>query len=420
MNLKERLALIKSEKTKKNTSASRERNMPENWHNILPYVWTREIQGPIFIVPSFFYLSIPRSLHSSEIEESIDSQAPAFRIAADKIVFFDLETTGLSGGAGTIAFLSTTARFEGRNLILNQVFLEDYPGERDFLSVVISQLSAGDCIASYNGAAFDIPLLQSRCILNGIIMPARLHIDVLQDCRRFWGKILDSCSLSSMERFILKITREFDIPGAAIPKVWLDYVKSDSLNENQKALMEMVWQHNIMDVVSLAKLFFHTESAYRDPYRAVIEDAVDPLGLVHRLCKLGRLEDAKSLLYMIYKNHEDNDLSTEIMRRVHQYLAKLARKDKDWELFSEIVLSMDEEFLYGCVAKAKLFEHRFKDDDTALIWARKAHDLACNFGYSGAIERKDKDMAAQLSVIASIDHRIARLERKIAKRKGIS
>ena len=123
---------------------------------------------------------------------------------------------------------------------------------------------------------------------------------------------------------------------------------------------------------------------------------------------------------MIYRNHEDNDLSTEIMRRVHQYLAKLARKDKDWELFSEIVLSMDEEFLYGCVAKAKLFEHRFKDDDTALIWARKAHDLACNFGYSGAIERKDKDMAAQLSVIASIDHRIARLERKIAKRKGIS
>ncbi len=316
MNLKERLALIKSEKIKKDTSASRERNMPENWHNILPYVWTREIQGPIFVVPPFFYPSISRPLHSSEIEESIDSQAPAFRIPADKIVFFDLETTGLSGGAGTLAFLSTTARFEGRNLVLSQVFLEDYPGERDFLSVVISQLSAGDCIASYNGAAFDIPLLQSRCILNGIIMPARLHIDVLHDCRRFWGKIFDSCSLASMERFVLKITREFDIPGAEIPKVWLDYVKSDSLNENQKALMGMVWQHNIMDVVSLAKLFFRTESAYRDPYKAVIEDAVDPLGLVHRLCKLGRLEDAKSLLYMIYRNHEENDLSTEIMRRV--------------------------------------------------------------------------------------------------------
>jgi len=420
VNLKERLALIKSEKIKKNTLASKERNMPENWHNILPYVWTREIQGPIFIVPPFFYPCIIRPVHLSETERNIDSEAPAFQIPADKIVFFDLETTGLSGGTGTLAFLSTTASFEGRNLVLSQVFLEDYPGERDFLSVVTSQLSAGDCIASYNGATFDIPLLRSRCILNGIVMPARLHIDVLHDCRRFWGKILDSCSLASMERFVLNKTREFDIPGAAIPKVWLDYVKSDSLSENQKELMELVWQHNIMDVVSLARLFFHTESAYRDPYRAVIEDAVDPLGLVHRFCKLGRLEDAKSLLYMIYRNHEENGLSTEIMRRVHQYLAKLARKDKDWDLFSEVVLSMDDEYLYGCVAKAKLFEHRFKDEETALIWARKAHNLACNSNYSSTIERKDKGIGAQLSVIGSLDQRIARLERKIAKRKGVS
>ena len=58
MNLKERLALIKSEKTKKNTSASRERNMPENWHNILPYVWTREIHDLSLLF--LLFLSYPK------------------------------------------------------------------------------------------------------------------------------------------------------------------------------------------------------------------------------------------------------------------------------------------------------------------------------------------------------------------------
>ena len=428
MNLKERLALIKSnEKNNKGNSAPRPRKMPDNWRNILPYVWIREIQGPIFIVPPFFYSGIIRSARpsdrfserTSETEGDIDFQGSAFRIPADRVIFFDLETTGLSGDAGTYAFLSTTARFEGRNLVLNQVFLEDYPGERDFLSMVISQLSAGDWIASYNGATFDIPLLRSRCILNGIVMPTRMHVDVLHDCRRFWGKILDSCSLASMEKFVLKSTREFDIPGSEIPRVWLDYVKSDFLSENQKALMELVWQHNILDVVSLARLFLHIESLYSDPYRAVIEDSVDPLSLANRICKLGRLEEAKSLLLMIYRNNKEHDLSREIIREVQRYLAKLARKDKDLDLFSELVLSMDSEFLYGCVAKAKLFEHTFKDEKTALVWAQKAHDLACNSVNSGTIKRKDKEIAAQLSVIASLDHRIARLERKIANRKSI-
>ncbi|OQC75129.1 MAG: hypothetical protein BWX44_00203 [Spirochaetes bacterium ADurb.Bin001] len=246
-----------------------------------------------------------------------------------------------------------------------------------------------------------------------------MHVDVLHDCRRFWGKILDSCSLASMEKFVLKSTREFDILGSEIPRVWLDYVKSDFLSENQKALMELVWQHNILDVVSLARLFLHIESLYSDPYRAVIEDSVDPLSLANRICKLGRLEEAKSLLLMIYRNNKEHDLSREIIREVQRYLAKLARKDKDLDLFSELVLSMDSEFLYGCVAKAKLFEHTFKDEKTALVWAQKAHDLACNSVNSGTIKRKDKEMAAQLSVIASLDHRIARLERKIANRKSI-
>lgn len=72
--------------------------MPDNWRNILPYVWIREIQGPIFIVPPFFYSGIIRSARpserfseqTSETEGDIDSQGSAFRIPADRVIFSTL------------------------------------------------------------------------------------------------------------------------------------------------------------------------------------------------------------------------------------------------------------------------------------------------------------------------------------------
>ncbi len=337
---------------------------------------------------------------------------------AGRIVFFDLETTGLSGGTGTIAFLSTVGHFEGADLVLRQTFLGDYPGERDFLASVISHLSEADWIVTYNGAAFDMPLLQTRCVLNRIVMPPVRHIDVLHDCRCFWGRNVVSCSLASMEALVLKKERDEDIPAALVPKVWLDYVKTEVPREDQRALLSLVWQHNVQDVVSLARLFVLIESAYRAPDSAVVQYAIDPAGLARRLLKTGRVEEAKRILLMVRDRAALFELTESSRMRALRYLASIAWKERNRDLYVNTILAMDGRSLFGCVAKAKLYEHFLKDEEEALRWAKRARDIALAEGMEE--ESEQAGLRSSALTIEAIDHRIARLARKIVKMNSLS
>jgi hypothetical protein len=413
VNLRDRLALIKSGKEKSSSPPQRRRDMPGGWTEIAPSVWAREVDRPFIGAPVFFSPHLMRTTPLRE-DRSGDCGGTESRsvdlspVPAERIVFFDLETTGLSGGSGTIAFLSTVAHFEGADLVLRQTFLSDYPGERDFLISVISQLADADWIASYNGAAFDVPLLQMRCVLNRIAMPLVRHIDVLHDCRRFWGGTAVSCSLASMEALILKKERDGDIPGALVPRVWLDYVKADVLREDQSALLSLVWQHNIQDVVSLAELFVLIESAYRAPDSAVVRYSIDPAGLARRLSKMGRRGEAKRILLMVRDRAQMFELTDGARMRALRHLASIAWKERDRKLYVETVLAMDDESLFGCVAKAKLYEHFLRDEGAALAWAQKARDIAS----------AEADTKASALSPEAIDHRIARLEHKIARKNS--
>ena len=416
MNLKERLALIKNEKTKLKPSAPRKRFIPEGWQEIAPLVWAREVSRPFRQVPEMLSPSI-MTLPVPAYDEAMHVEPDS--VPAGHITFFDLETTGLSGGAGTIAFLCTTATFEGSSLCLEQIYLEDYPGEPDFLKKVIENLSAAKWIASYNGAAFDIPLLQVRCVLNRMAMPLLRHIDLLHDCRRFWGRSVESCALQSMEAFLLGKEREYDIPGAFVPKVWLDLVKSELPSEEQKALMALVWKHNLEDVVSLAELFLLAEMAYRDPVSGVVRYAIDPAAIASRLLKIGRTEEARQLLLMVRDQNSALDCQGEKRMRALRVLASLARREKNCQLFAEAVLAMDNSAC-GCIAKAKLFEHVYKDPQAALEWAKSAREIqASQKELSKELREGQEPRQLPYLTIESLQHRIARLERKVAKQKGL-
>jgi uncharacterized protein YprB with RNaseH-like and TPR domain len=426
VNLKDRLALIKSAKDNKDKNAfspPRRRDMPQGWIETAPSVWTREVDRPCIGAPKVFFPHLMRPAPMPEdgregrggaVAQSVDLPP----IPAGRIVFFDLETTGLSGGAGTIAFLSTVGHFEGADLVLRQTFLGDYPGERDFLASVISHLDEADWIVTYNGAAFDIPLLQTRCVLNRIAMPPVRHIDVLHDCRRFWGRKVASCSLASMEALVLKKERDEDIPAALVPKVWLDYVKTEVPRDDQGELLSLVWQHNVQDVVSLARLFVLIESANRAPDSAVVQYAIDPAGLARRLMKAGRLEEAKRILLMVRDRAELFELTESSKMRALRHLASIAWKERNRNLYVNTILAMDGRSLFGCVAKAKLYEHFLKDEEEALRWAKRARDIALAEGMEE--DGAQSDMRGSALTIEAIDHRIARLARKIAKMNSLS
>src|SRR5215471_758080 len=108
--------------------------------------------------------------------------------------FFDLETTGLSGGAGTYAFLVGCGWFDAEDgFVTRQCLLVQYRDERELLESLADELSRAGTLVSFNGKSFDAPLLETRYLFHRIEWPgAELpHVDVLHPARRFWGSARD-------------------------------------------------------------------------------------------------------------------------------------------------------------------------------------------------------------------------------------
>jgi len=168
--------------------------------------------------------------------------------AKEDFLFFDLETTGLSGGAGTVAFLAAFGRVISGKLQVTQYFLLDYPGENDFLDLVLKELkTANSVIVTYNGKSFDSQIIKTRCLMNRIKPPQYLHVDLLHPARRLWKSIIMDCSQSSVEEKILGIERIDDIPGSLAPEIWFEFLKTGKTER-----LIGICDHNILDITGLA------------------------------------------------------------------------------------------------------------------------------------------------------------------------
>ncbi len=166
-------------------------------------------------------------------------------------VFFDLETTGLSGGAGTVAFLAALGRYrEGGDFEATQYFMDDFPAEPALLERLGADLGAAEAVFTYNGASFDLPLYATRRAMNGLAPAApSAHADAVHAARLLYRGRLPDCSLRSLEAEVLGLVREGDIPGAEVPEAWFDY-----LRRGRSERLGLVFSHNALDVASLAGL----------------------------------------------------------------------------------------------------------------------------------------------------------------------
>jgi uncharacterized protein YprB with RNaseH-like and TPR domain len=191
-----------------------------------------------------------------------------------KAAFIDTETTGLSGGAGTAAFLVALGFIDGDAFIVRQYFMRDFHEERALIRAVESDLERFDTIVSFNGKQFDVPLLESRFRLQRrVFRQIERHLDMLHPGRRLWKARLESCSLQSLERGVLGFHREDDIPGAFIPERYFEY-----LRKRDGRLMAPVMEHNLQDIVSLAVLTGEALAMVSEP-GALPDDAFDILSL---------------------------------------------------------------------------------------------------------------------------------------------
>ena len=170
--------------------------------------------------------------------------------AVEDLCFYDTETTGLSGGAGTLVFLLGTAWCEGGDLVAEQLFLSDFPGEEEFLQAASRRFSRHLSFVSYNGKAFDSRILATRFLLNRMSFEPGPQVDLLHHARRLWRSIAGDCSLVSIERSILGVTRGVDLPGEQVPQAWFDFLKT-----GDPGLLPIVFTHNMTDVTSLTRMY---------------------------------------------------------------------------------------------------------------------------------------------------------------------
>jgi len=259
---------------------------------------------------------IPADLFAPLGEEFLEPSSPL------KWAFLDTETTGLAGGSGTMAFLIGVGWISERGFELKQYFLRNHADEPSALGALAQQLEEFELLVTYNGKAYDQPLLETRYRLARQKPPfARLrHLDLLFSARRLWRLALESCRLQDLESRILGVQRTDDPGGALIPRLYFDYLRSADAQP-----LGPVIAHNATDILSLACLTAIVPGAFREPF--AVTRGAEMVGLARWLRAEGRAEEALELMRRAMKRPMPDALVYETLWHIADLERKLGRGD---------------------------------------------------------------------------------------------
>lgn len=282
-------------------------------------------------------------------------------IAPGELLFLDTETTGLQGGAGTVAFLVGLGQFEQDRFQVRQYLMRDYDEEPYLLGAVLQALSQAGMVITFNGASFDIPLLESRLVMNRLRMsqPVPAHVDLLHVARRVFKLRLGRCNLSRLEAEVFGAPRGDDLPGSEVPARYFRYLQTREL-----ALLDDILQHNAQDILSLARLLFALQTLHERPLTARDQRDLFSLGKVYE--KRGEHARAQAC----YRACDGENLREMVQLR----LASLQRRRGDPK---EAADTYERLRLTGgggarvYIELSKIYEHRFKAPDRALAIANQ-------------------------------------------------
>ncbi|MCB2210018.1 ribonuclease H-like domain-containing protein [bacterium] len=314
-------------------------------------------------------------------------------------VFLDTETSGLSGGTGTYAFEVGLGRFTEDGFHLAQFFMR-HPGEEPALLAGLTSFMDGmKAVVTYNGKAFDIPLLVTRYTLMGMSNPFEGvdHFDLLPLARRLWKIRLESRTLGNVENQILGVARgEEEVPGYLIPEMYFEFLRTKDARP-----MAGIFYHNAIDILSLAGLFSHMAFLLHDPYSDKIRHGEDVVALARFFEAMDDIPQAQAL----YERALSAELPEELYwDTVQRYSFLLKRKD-DWRAALALwEQAAENEALYAFEEIAKYYEHRIKDLEEARRWT---------VGAIGVLNERHFPAYEYHKWQESLAHRLDRLDRRI-------
>jgi len=278
-----------------------------------------------------------------------------------RILYLDTETTGL-GGSGTVAFLVGMGYLTDEGFEVHQFLMRDYPEEPYLLKHVAAGLGRFDVLCTFNGSTFDVPLLESRFLMNRmdrscLEMP---HLDLLHMCRRLWKLRLGRCNLGRLEEVILGKPREDDLPGSEVPERYFTYLKTGRMS-----LLDDILKHNAQDIASLCVLLNHMADLYLHPEKIRFSEDVYSMG--RALEKVKQTERARKCYRLAGRGRMGEAASSA--------LAVSYRRSGQREEAAEIWRGMIREGKGGAapyVELAKYEEHIRRDIPAALKWTEEA------------------------------------------------
>ena len=308
-----------------------------------------------------------------------------------KTVFLDTETTGLSGGAGTFIFLIGLGYFTENQFCVRQYFMRDYNEEQALLSALNELLLKFESVITYNGKSFDLPLMETRFIMSGMEMNLKnpAHLDLLYPVRRLWKRRLENCSLSTVEREILGVYRENDVPGYLVPEIYFRYLRTGDARD-----IKGVFEHNLQDILSLVVLTAKINDFFREP----LNNNFYPLDIF----SLGKIYDKrkeyiKSSFY--YNEALKSNLPGEEFLEALKLISFTYKRLEKWEEAEKVwkeTINKSREFIYYPYEElAKYYEHHLKD-------YKKAEEIV----------EEALSMAGNVFLIEKLEYRLNRIKHK--------
>lgn len=374
---------------------------PQDISELLPGHETHTIYGSVFSSRHTYKLNYMHGKQTilptnnlSKIASWAHAEFPE-ETKLENLVFLDTETTGLSGGTGTMAFMVGVARFMGGELVMEQFFLRN-PAEETAMTAALSEFCHDiQGVVTYNGKSFDIPILNTRYILQCMQSPfVNLpHYDLLHLSRKVWRTRLEQCRLSDVEHHILGVKRDGnEIPGYLVPEFYTQYLR----DKNAKPLVGAFY-HNEVDVVSLAALFAYFADLLSDPVGWDSKEVQDITSVGRLIESMGDTRLAQAVYNRGYENDSPGDQRLVLLLRkamLHKRIGEYGESLPLWEEACELG-SAD-----ALLELAKYHEHISKQKDKALEISLRGLNFAVQ-----------NDTANRSALILAWEHRISRLRR---------
>ncbi len=334
---------------------------------------------------------------------------------ASNVVVFDIETTGLSGGAGTLPLVAGCGWFEDGAFRVRQFFLNGPGGEHALLDGLARTLDTASLLVTYNGRTFDVPVMETRWAYHRRENPTEAlpHFDMLPAARRLWGGTTDGCTLSALERSVLRFHRLNDVPGLEIPSRYFQFLRT-----GDPSVIGGVLQHNRHDVISTAALMVRALEMAADGPQSC-ESAREQLGLARAYESAGDASRAEQA-YGLAAECDDREIAAPALAGLAVLFRRQSRYQESAAAWQN-VLALSSRNTTGWHASTR---DGMKSPGFAVLERRAAEALAIHHEHRARDLDTARRYAEALRVdasgrwLAGADRRLGRIDRKMRNAEG--